>query len=369
MNNSTAHEHKGAKKTYANSSKWMEAAYRIFAVVANAVLVILGGGLLVQTIGQLTGIQALTLVGAAIQVLLAPAIGYAVASQVHTNTLVTFASMASAMIGANAVHFTTTATQALTATGQAYATAANAPVYTTGQPISALLAAVCATIVGKWLTGKTPLDMVLVPFGALAVGVVAGLALAAVVTPALLAVSKWIANMEQVSPVIGSIAISVVWALFLMTPASSAALSVALMLDPISSAAALIGTTSQFVNYTVMSFRQNNAGANIAQFVVTPKIQFPNILINPWLLVPSVTAAAICAPIATSLGFRSTYTLGGLGLNSFIAPIAYLSKGPYQLMLYVLFGMIVPAVISLALYFFMKKIGLIGENQLHLDIV
>lgn len=43
MNNSTAHEHKGAKKTYANSSKWMEAAYRIFAAVANAVLVILGG--------------------------------------------------------------------------------------------------------------------------------------------------------------------------------------------------------------------------------------------------------------------------------------------------------------------------------------
>ncbi len=113
--------------------------------------------------------------------------------------------------------------------------------------------------------------MVLVPFGALAVGIGFGLVVAAVVTPALLAVSAYIAHSMQVSPVLGSMVISVVWALFLMTPASSAALAVALMLDPISSAAALIGTTAQFVGFTAMSFRQNNLGANIAQGLVTPK--------------------------------------------------------------------------------------------------
>ena len=56
---------------------------------------------------------------------------------------------------------------------------------TSGQPVSALLAAVACVLVGKYLTGKTPLDMVLVPFGALAVGVAFGLLVAAVVTPAL----------------------------------------------------------------------------------------------------------------------------------------------------------------------------------------
>lgn len=44
--------------------------------------------------------------------------------------------------------------------------------------------------------------------------------------------------------------------LFLMTQASSAALAVAVMLDPVSSGAALIGTTAQFVGFTIMSFRQ-----------------------------------------------------------------------------------------------------------------
>ena len=344
--------------------------YRIFAATANAILVILGGGLLLTTIGNLSHLHTLVLVGNETQVLLAPAIGVAVASQLEVTTLVTFASMVAATVGANAVHFTSSAVAAATATGQVSAAAASAPVFTTGQPVSAMLAAVVATLVGKYLTGKTPLDMVLVPFGALAVGVGFGLVVAAVVAPALLAVSAYIAKTMTVSPVLGSMAISVVWALFLMTPASSAALAVALTLDPVSSAAALIGTTTQFVAFTVMSWRQNNLGANIAQGVVTPKVQFPNLLVNPYLLVPSVVSAAVCAPLATVLfHFRSTYTLGGLGLNSLIAPIAYLSRGWGQFATYLTWGMVVPALMSLAIYFALKKAGLIKDNQLHLELV
>ena len=359
-----------ANATYQNSSKVKEVAYRIFAAVANAILVVLGGGLLTQTIGNLTGIHVLTLIGGEAQALLAPAIGVAVASQMNTNTLVTFASMVAATVGSNGVHFTATAVKGMTATGQVAAAAAGAPVLTTGQPVSAVLAAIVAVLVGKYLTGKTPLDMVLVPFGALAVGIGFGLVVAAVVTPALLAVSAYIAHSMQVSPVLGSMVISVVWALFLMTPASSAALAVALMLDPISSAAALIGTTAQFVGFTAMSFRQNNLGANIAQGLVTPKVQFPNLLINPYLLVPTVVSAAVCAPIATVLfDFRSTSTLGGLGLNSLIAPIAYLSRGWAQFSTYMVFGVVVPAVLSVALYLVLKRAGFIGEKQLHLELV
>ncbi|MCH5379099.1 PTS transporter subunit IIC [Limosilactobacillus reuteri] len=359
-----------ANATYQNSSKVKEVAYRIFAAVANAILVVLGGGLLTQTIGNLTGIHVLTLIGGEAQALLAPAIGVAVASQMNTNTLVTFASMVAATVGSNGVHFTDTAVKGMTATGQVTAAAAGAPVLTTGQPVSAVLAAIIAVLVGKYLTGKTPLDMVLVPFGALAVGIGFGLVVAAVVTPALLAVSAYIAHSMQVSPVLGSMVISVVWALFLMTPASSAALAVALMLDPISSAAALIGTTAQFVGFTAMSFRQNNLGANIAQGLVTPKVQFPNLLINPYLLVPTVVSAAVCAPIATVLfDFRSTSTLGGLGLNSLIAPIAYLSRGWAQFSTYMVFGVVVPAVLSIALYLVLKRAGFIGEKQLHLELV
>jgi uncharacterized membrane protein len=48
------------------------------------------------------------------------------------------------------------------------------------------------------------------------------------------------------------------------------------------------------------------------------------LIVNPLQLIPPVVAAAVCAPLATVLfNFRATYTVGGLGLNSFIAPIYF----------------------------------------------
>lgn len=157
-----------------------------------------------------------------------------------------FSSMIAATVGSNAVHFVAAAkgVATVTATGQTAVQAAGTGIFTTGQPVSAVFAALIAALVGKYLSGKTPLDMVLVPFAATMVGTMAGLGLAAVVTPALIAVSAFIAKSMTVNPVLGSIYILVVWALFLMTPASSAALAVALMLDPVFSAAAAIGTTA-----------------------------------------------------------------------------------------------------------------------------
>ena len=212
--------------------------------------------------------------------------------------------------------------------------------------------------------------MVLVPFGATTAGTISGLGLAAVTTPLLLDISRFIEQSMHVNPILGSVCVSLAWALFLMSPASSAALSIALTLDPISSAAALIGTTSQFVAFTAMSCRQNNIGANIAQSLVTPKIQFPNIVLNPYLLIPSLVSAVISAPVATVLfHFRSNYTLGGLGLNSLIAPLAYAAKGVGPFAVYMFTGVVMPAAISVFVYLFMKRANLIGENQLKLQVI
>lgn len=361
MENTTYSDHNVTVKEY---------AYRVSAAIANAILVTLGIGLLIQTVASFIHWNALYQVGIMANDLLAPALGVAIASQLNTNSLVIFSAMISSTVGANAVHFTNAAVNGTTATGSTLAQAAGSAVISTGQPVSAVLAGLIAALVGKYLTGKTPLDMMLVPLTATLVGGISGLELAAVTTPLLLDVSAFIAKSMQVNPFVGSIAVSLVWALFLMTPASSAALAIALTLDPISSAAALIGTTSQFVAFTAMSFRQNNLGANIAQGVMTPKVQFPNLLVNPLLLVPSLLSAIVCAPVAIILfGFRSTYKLAGLGLNSFIAPLAYAAQGWGPFAIYMFTGVVLPATISLVTYGMMKKAGLIKNNQLHLEIV
>ena len=63
-----------------------------------------------------------------------------------------------------------------TATGWIAAQEAGSQIMTAGQPVSAVLAGICS-YVGKWMTGKTPLDMVLVPFAVTMVGSIAGLGL------------------------------------------------------------------------------------------------------------------------------------------------------------------------------------------------
>ncbi|WP_420877370.1 PTS transporter subunit IIC [Secundilactobacillus kimchicus] len=348
----------------------MDYVYKISAGVSNAVLVMLGIGLLTQSIANFVHWPALYQVGSIAQWLLAPAFGAAVASQLKTNTLVLFSAMISATVGANAVYFTSTTMHAATATGNQMVEAAQSGIFTTGQPISAVAAGLIAALVGKYLTGKTPLDMMLVPLAATLIGSIAGLGFASVTTPALNWLSAFIAQSMQVNPVIGSIAVSLAWSLFLMTPASSAALAVAVMLDPLSSGAALIGTTAQFVGFTVISWRQNNLGANIAQGVITPKVQFPNLLANPRLAIPSFIAAGVSAPIATLFfHFKVPYTLGGLGLNSLIAPINLASSNMSMFIAYLAMGILIPAVISLIVYRVLLGLHWVKENQLHLEIV
>lgn len=345
-------------------------AYNVSAAVANAILVTLGVGLLLQSMANIFHIAVLAKVGLIAQDLLAPAIGMAVASQLRVNTLVMASAMIASTVGANAVHFTTSATNGVTATGAAATQAVGTATFATGQPVSAVAAALVAVLVGKYLTNKTPLDMILVPFAATVMGaVVAGLAFAYVTTPFLVSVSNFIAQSMQQNAVLGSICVAVAWGAFVLTPASSAALAIALMLDPMSSAAALVGTTAQFVGFFVMSYRQNNAGANVAQLIVTPKVQFPNLLVNPWLVVPPMVAAMVSAPLAVAaFGFKSTYTLGGLGLNSLIAPLAYLANMP-QFCLYMVFGVVLPAAVTLVVYGFMKRLGMVAASQLHLEVV
>lgn len=74
--------------------------------------------------------------------------------------------------------------------------------------------------------------MMAIPLCAVIVGGVAGLGLAAVVTPALNWLSAQIAYTIKISPLIGSALVSLSWSTLLMTPASSLLLRLHLNLIP-----------------------------------------------------------------------------------------------------------------------------------------
>lgn len=346
-----------------------EWVYQVSAGISNTILAVLGMGLLLSTLGTMLHFQPLNESGLLAQRLLAPALGMAVAMMLRTTTLVTGATMIAATVGANGVYFTAApVAKAVTATGWVAPQAAGSAVFNIGQPVSAVMAAVVAAVLGKWLTGKTPLDLVLVPFAVSLVGSLSGLVFGYVTTPALNWISEKLAETMGVSPVLGSIVVSVAWFLFLMTPASSAALAIAVQLDPMSSGAALIGTTVGFVVFTAMSFKENNWGGNIAQTLVTPKVQFANLLKRPIYFAGPVAIAGLMAPIAVvGFGFKTPFLIAGLGLNSFIAPLWLWANDKTALLVLLAFGVVIPSVLGWAYYRFLKVMGKTKQNDLKLE--
>ncbi|MEX0380419.1 PTS transporter subunit IIC [Leuconostoc sp. MS02] len=348
--------------------------YNTSAAVSNAILVTLGMGLLLQTIAGFIQWEPMVQMGEITKVMLPAAFGAAVASQMKTNTMVMFSAMAASTVGANAIFFSNTAVQGITATGYAGTQAAGSAIITTGQPISAVMAAIIAVLFGKWLSGKTPLDMIIVPAATTIVGTVSGYYLAMVTTPALVAVGQFIASSVALNPIFGTAIVAMIFGAMTMTPASAAALAIAIgatgVTSPQAAGAILIGTTAVFVGFPAMSFHENKIGATIAQGIVTPKIQFPNLTKNPALIIPPMIGAAIAAPIAT-LVFNVTapFAMAGIGFNSFIVPLALAGSNPVAFAAYMGVGVVVPVVVSFVGYHVMRKMGWVKPNQLHLEMI
>lgn len=322
--------------------------------IANAIFLTIGVGFLLATIGDMAKLPMLVTIGTITKALLAPALGAGIAIMMGANTLTVFSAMVAAALGGGAIRILDSGSLSIVG----------------GEPIGALLAGAIATFVGKRITGKTPLDMMAVPVAALVIGGLAGLVLANFMTPLLTTISTAISSAVVGNPLLGSIVLSVVWGLLLMSPASSAALSVALALNPLACGAMLIGTTAQYFSFSVASIKQNDLGGYLAQGLCTPKLQLPNIIKNPRLLIGPTLASAICAPIATvGFGFATIPAMGGVGFCSFVAPLYILNNsGLSMLAVYLFCGALLPIMITISVNTLLQRQGKIKVGDMKLEL-
>lgn len=320
--------------------------------IAQGIFVTLGIGLLIKNIGTSFEINSLVQIGTIAISLMAPAVGAGVALMLGANALVIFSAMIAAAVGAGALSITEAGV-----------------LIKAGEPIGALLTATIATFVGKRITGKTPLDMMVIPLGTILVAGFAGLWLSTVIAPILTTVGGVIKASTAGNPLLSSIILAMVWGLFLISPASSVALAMALDLSGIAGGAALAGCAAHFIGFSIISWKENQLGGILAQGMCTPKVQLPNITKNPYILVPTLIASAIVGPLsALVFKIEAGKEIAGMGLSSFVAPLQLLTTYdlgfilPAMLITYIL----VPAAISYGIYLMLKKFGKIKENDLRL---
>ena len=168
-----------------------------------------------------------------------------------------------------------------------------------GDPLGAFLAAVAGVEIGRLVSGKTKVDILLTPMVTIASGCVIG----ALIGPPLSLGMKWLGDMiivaTELQPFFMGIAISVIMGMVLTLPISSAALSIILGLSGLPAGAATVGCSTQMIGFAVASFRENRWNGLLAQGLGTSMLQVPNIVKNPMIWIPPTLASAILGPLST----------------------------------------------------------------------
>lgn len=244
-----------------------------------------------------------------------------------------------------------------------------------GEPLGAFIAAYTAIEVGRLVSGKTPVDIIVTPF----VTIISGSAVGLLLGPPISGFMAFLGNLVNINVdehhIIGSIIVSVLMGIFLTLPISSAAIGISMGLSGLAAGAATIGCCANMIGFAAISYRENRFGGAVAQGLGTSMLQMPNIVKKPVIWLPAIIASAILAPVSTSMGMISNSIGSGMGTAGLVGPInTYITMtadgmSPLVTMveivsMYFLF----PALISLFCSEIMRKFGIIKEGDLRLDL-
>ncbi len=245
-----------------------------------------------------------------------------------------------------------------------------------GEPLGAFVAALVGIEVGRLVSGKTGLDIILTPVTTIAAGATVGLLVGPPVSSFMTMLGDFVNWGAEQQPFLMGIIVSVIMGIVLTLPISSAALGVSLNLSGIAAGAACVGCSAQMVGFAVQSFRENKVSGLISQGVGTSMIQMPNIVRKPVVWLPPIITSAILGPVSSCV-FKMVNTPIGSGMGTsglvgqFSAFTAMTEAGmePFVAILQILLMHVVaPAVLTLVISEIFRKFGIIKEGDLKLSL-
>lgn len=326
-------------------------------------------GLIIKQLGLLFGTSSFATVllgiGSIATVATGVGIGIGVANALEAPKLVIYSSAVTGFIGAYASQFMagTLIVDGVVSLG------------TPGDPLSAFLAVVIGVEVGRLISGKTSLDIVLTPIITIIAGAAMGLLVGPTLSSMMARLGNFITWATELQPFAMGIIISTTMGIFLTLPISSAAISIILGLSGLAAGAATVGCATQMVGFAVASYRENKVNGLVAQGLGTSMLQIPNIVKNPRIWVPPIMASAILGPVSTLIfQMENNAAGGGMGTSGLVGQImtfqTMLGSEP-AIMLIIkisLLHFILPAVLTLIISEFMRKRNWIKFGDMKLNV-
>lgn len=244
-----------------------------------------------------------------------------------------------------------------------------------GEPLGAFIAAFAAIEVGRFVSGKTKLDIILTPIVSIGVGSCVGL----LIGPGISSFMLWLGNLinwgTEQQPLLMGVIVSVLMGMILTLPISSAALGIIMDLSGLAAGAATVGCCCNMVGFAVASFRENRWGGLLAQGIGTSMLQVPNIVRKPVIWLPAIISSAILGPIGTMVFHMTSNATGsGMGTAGLVGQIMTWqvmtqTEDPMVVLIkIVLIQIILPAIVTLLISEFMRKKQWIKEGDMKLDL-
>ncbi|MBO5923512.1 MAG: PTS sugar transporter subunit IIC [Lentisphaeria bacterium] len=253
-----------------------------------------------------------------------------------------------------------------------------------GGPLAVFFLAIIAAELGKLVSKKTKIDIIVTPL----VTTLSGCLLAYFCAPYIGQVASNVGQLimwaTEQQPLLMGIVVSVVVGMVLTLPNSSAAISAALGLTGLAGGAAVAGCCAQMIGFAVISFRENRWGGLFAQGIGTSMLQVPNIIRNPRIWIAPTLASAITGPMATCLfklqmngeaissGMGTCGLVGQIGVyTGWVNDMASGVKVGITAMDWVglvLISFVLPAVFSLLFDFILRKMHWVKDGDMKLNV-
>ena len=325
-------------------------------------------GLIIEQIGKLVGDclvgNTLIMFGKICSILTGAGIGVGVAIKYKSSNFVTLSAAGAGLIGAYASKIIT---------GSIFV---NGSIVLSGpgEPLGAFLASFVGVTFGNLVSGKTKVDIIVVPLVTIILGGAVGLLVGPSISSMMSALGNLINWSVEKQPFVMGILVSIIMGMILTLPISSAALAIILNLSGLAAGAATVGCSANMIGFAVASYKENKVSGLLSQGLGTSMLQVPNIMKKPIIWLPAIVASAILGPLSTMV-FKMTNNSSGAGMGTsglvghFMTwqTLSGVENHLTLLIKILLLHFILPGLIAYVVSFIMRKKGIIKEGDMKLE--
>ena len=245
-----------------------------------------------------------------------------------------------------------------------------------GEPLGAFIAALAGVYMGRLVSGKTKVDIIITPLLSILTGSAVGLLLGPPISKTMVLIGEIINISTQQQPFLMGILVSVLMGATLTLPISSAALGIILNLSGVAAGAATVGCCANMIGFAVASYRENKVNGMLAQGLGTSMLQIANIVKKPIIWLPAIITSAILGPVSTLVFHMTNNATGsGMGTAGLVGQITTFQTmtaeggAPAEVLFKILLlHIVLPAVLSFVISEFMRKKDWIKDGDMKLSV-